>query len=124
MSTYIASRPQTHLKPFGLGLVPSCCVSGRAGLVSAASRGSLQEGEAQDSRSNTAVQVMPSKLAAGAGRRPPPRRHKQIVKSAAQNDRYGLVERPKFLFHFDLKEQEHKFYANQLQENSSTEIFQ
>ena len=49
---------------------------------------------------------------------------KQIVKSAAQNDRYGLVERPKFLFHFDLKEQEHKFYANQLQENSSTEIFQ
>ena len=49
---------------------------------------------------------------------------KQIVKSAAQNERYNLVERPKFLFSFDLKEQEYRFYASLLQDNASTEIFQ
>ena len=31
---------------------------------------------------------------------------KQIVKSAAQNDRYNLVERPRFLLSFELKDQE------------------
>ena len=31
---------------------------------------------------------------------------KQIVKSAAQNDRYQLVERPRFLISFELKDQE------------------
>ena len=49
---------------------------------------------------------------------------KQIVKSAAQNERYNLVERPKFLISFDLKEQEYRFYASILQDNASTEIFQ
>ena len=29
---------------------------------------------------------------------------KHIVSSAAQNDRYNLVERPRFLFQFELKE--------------------
>lgn len=29
---------------------------------------------------------------------------KQIVKSAAQNDRYNLVERPRFLISFELKD--------------------
>lgn len=29
---------------------------------------------------------------------------KQIVKSAAQNDRYNLVERPRFLLSFELKD--------------------
>lgn len=31
---------------------------------------------------------------------------KAIVKSAAQNDRYNLVERPRFLISFELKDQE------------------
>lgn len=29
---------------------------------------------------------------------------KQIVKSAAQNDRYNLVERPRFLISFELRD--------------------
>ena len=29
---------------------------------------------------------------------------KQIVKSAALNDKYNLIERPRFLLQFDLKE--------------------
>ena len=39
---------------------------------------------------------------------------KQIVKSGAQNERYNLVERPKFLLSFDLKEQEYRFYSSLL----------
>ena len=37
---------------------------------------------------------------------------KQIVNSAAQNERYSLVERPAFLFYFDLKEQESSFFVS------------
>ena len=49
---------------------------------------------------------------------------KQIVKSAAQNERYNLVERPRFLFTFELREQENMFFSFLLQWNFSTEIFQ
>ena len=31
---------------------------------------------------------------------------KQIVKQAAQNEKYNLVERPRFLMSFELKDQE------------------
>lgn len=49
---------------------------------------------------------------------------KQIVKSAAQNDRYNLVERPRFLISFELKDQEQAFLHSLLKQNYSLEVFQ
>jgi hypothetical protein len=49
---------------------------------------------------------------------------KQIVKSAAQNDRYNLVERPRFLISFELKDQEQAFLHSLLKDNYSLEVFQ
>lgn len=37
---------------------------------------------------------------------------KQIVKIAAQNDRYRLVERPRFLMNFESREWEGQFTEN------------
>lgn len=48
---------------------------------------------------------------------------KQIVKSAAQNDRYNLVERPRFLISFELKDQEQAFLHSLLKQNYSLEVF-
>ena len=49
---------------------------------------------------------------------------KQIVKSAAQNDRYNLVERPRLLISFELKDQEQAFLHSLLKQNYSLEVFQ
>lgn len=49
---------------------------------------------------------------------------KQIVKSAALNEIYNLVERPRFLLSFELKEQENAFLHSLLKENYSLEVFQ
>ena len=49
---------------------------------------------------------------------------KQIVKSAALNEIYNLVERPRFLVSFELKEQENAFLHSLLKENYSLEVFQ
>lgn len=37
---------------------------------------------------------------------------RQIVKNAAENDKYNLVERPKYLLGFELKDQEADFMRN------------
>ena len=39
---------------------------------------------------------------------------KQIVNSAAQNERYCLVERPAFLLYFEVREQENSFFISQM----------
>ena len=49
---------------------------------------------------------------------------KQIVKSAALNERYNLVERPRFLTSFELKDQEQVFLHSLLKQNYSLEVFQ
>ena len=49
---------------------------------------------------------------------------KHIVNSAAQNERYNLVERPRFLFTFELKEQESVFFLHLLNQNYNLETFQ
>ena len=49
---------------------------------------------------------------------------KQIVKSAALNEMYNLVERPRFLVTFELKDQENAFLHSLLKENYSLEVFQ
>ena len=49
---------------------------------------------------------------------------KQIVKQAAQNEKYNLVERPRFLFSFDLRDQENSFLHSLLRQNYSLEVFQ
>jgi len=48
---------------------------------------------------------------------------KLIVKRLAENERYNLVERPRFLFSFDLNEQEKMFFAFLLTQNFSSELF-
>ena len=49
---------------------------------------------------------------------------KHIVNSAAQNERYNLVERPRFLFTFELKEQESVFFLHLMNQNYNFEMFQ
>ena len=49
---------------------------------------------------------------------------KQIVKSAALNEIYNLIERPRFLVSFELKDQENAFLHSLLKENYSLEVFQ
>lgn len=46
------------------------------------------------------------------------------MKSAAQNDRYNLVERPRFLLNFELKDQENAFLHSLLKQNYNLEVFQ
>ena len=45
-------------------------------------------------------------------------------KSAAQNDMYNLVERPRFLLSFELRDQEQAFLHQLLKQNYSLEVFQ
>ena len=44
-----------------------------------------------------------------------------IVKKAAQNDKYKLVERPKFLINFETREWESKYAATQFRKHFSQE---
>ena len=46
---------------------------------------------------------------------------RQIVKKAAQNDKYKLVERPKFLINFETRDWEGRYAATQFRKHFSQE---